>query len=74
MKYLVSYLKEYALKHINDHCIEMKIEIEKNGKETPIWIDEKTLYEAAANRIEFLERRLKELEKIDKVLKMLTND
>lgn len=74
MKYLVSYLKEYARRYEDCNRFEVKSVIEKAGLQTPIIVNEHILFSQAAERIECLESRLKELEKIDKVLKILESE
>jgi hypothetical protein len=68
MKYLVNYLYDYLNKE--SFAIEGRKITDEFGNEKKIFINAPILFKAAAERIEFLEEKLKELERIERILKI----
>ena len=68
MKYLVSYLHEYSNK---ESCeLEYRMTTDEFGNKKPVIISNSILCKLAAERIEFLEKRIKELEGIERIIKI----
>jgi hypothetical protein len=68
VKYLVSYLYDYAHKQCDE--LEYRITTDEFGNKKPVIISNSILFKLAAERIELLEERIKELERIERIIKI----
>jgi predicted metal-dependent peptidase len=68
VKYLVNYLYDYSHKQSDE--LEGRKITDEFGNQKQIFINTPILFKAAAERIEFLEEKVKELERIEKILKI----
>lgn|GEM_PF-1888762 len=72
MKYISNYLRKQARKYSENEAWT-EVEVSEDGINHPIYFTLQSLLLKAANEIEFLRKKVKELERIERIIKIAEN-